>query len=375
MPSREVQRQRPARLREGQESRVSRTEALEHGHERGGAGPADPLQRPAHHGLLAERHHELVLAETRRAVHPVPVPDPVQRMEERTDGLDLTLPPPRGLAVPDLVGQPDRDRVQQPAGEPPRGSGSRGRPERKRVPPVPGAEVAWDGEVAAGDHGPAQSGPAGEAVGPGHGVAVTVVGGRQVGHGLIDVSGTDGVHRYPRGLHRRQLDGRGQDDAGQAHPAGGGPEQPGIILRRHPALAAVRQQQVEPGHVLGEAARDVVVLAVHVRGDRPAHGHLPGPGRHWHEPASGEARHHQLLQADPASQVTSPVLASKLVIRRIPVVPMTRPRRIARRCCNCGPGRGRSRRGPGRRPAAPRPARDRQARPAARLRARSCPSR
>ena len=51
-------------------------------------------------------------------------------------------------------------------------------------------------------------------------------------------------------------------------------------------------------HVTGEAASYVVVLAVHVRGDRAADGHLPGSGRNRHEPPGGQPGDHELLQAD-----------------------------------------------------------------------------
>src|SRR5437763_1709483 len=59
---RDVQRERPARLREGEEPALV-AEALEHGKERGGACGADPLERRPQRVLLAERHHELVLHE------------------------------------------------------------------------------------------------------------------------------------------------------------------------------------------------------------------------------------------------------------------------------------------------------------------------
>src|ERR1035441_8064029 len=86
-PGRKVKGERPAGHRERQHPGVTLAEPLEHGHEGRRVVLADHLQRPAHGGLRGERHHVLVLPEAARAVDPVPVPDPVQRMEKRPDAL------------------------------------------------------------------------------------------------------------------------------------------------------------------------------------------------------------------------------------------------------------------------------------------------
>ncbi len=164
---------------------------------------------------------------------------------------------------------------------------------------IPGRQVGQGGEVTAGDHRAAQGGAAGQAVGPRHRVGVAVVRGRQVSHGLVDVRGAHRVHLEPGRRDLGQLDGGAQDDAGQPHPAGRGPEQRRIAIRRDPLHLTVRPQQVEPGHVAGEAAGRVMVLAVHVGGDRAADGHLPGARGDRHEPAGRQSRGHQLFQADP----------------------------------------------------------------------------
>ena len=56
--------------------------------------------------------------------------------------------------------------------------------------------------------------------------------------------------------------------------------------------------RVELGHVLAEAAVDVMVLAVDVGGDGPAHRHVAGAGGDGHEPAERDQALHEGLEAD-----------------------------------------------------------------------------
>ncbi len=172
------------------------------------------------------------------------------------------------------------------------------RPERERLAAVLRGQVRQPGEITAGDHRPAQAGAAGQAIQPGHGVAVLIVGVRQVGHGVVDVGCPHRVDPHSRCLDLGQLDASTQDDPGQAHSAGGRPEEPGFARRRDATHAAVRQQQVEPRDMPCEAARQVMVLAMHVRGDGAADRHLTSTWRHRHEPAMRQPRDHKLLQAD-----------------------------------------------------------------------------
>ena len=108
-----------------------------------------------------------------------------------------------------------------------------------------------------------------------------------------------GVDQEVRGLGPLQCDRGAEHGTGQAHPADGGPEQLGCLaVRRQGADLAVGHQQVEGDHVVAEAALGVVVLAVHVGGDRAADRDLPGARQHRDPQAERQHRPHQQIQAD-----------------------------------------------------------------------------
>ena len=65
---------------------------------------------------------------------------------------------------------------------------------------------------------------------------------------------------------------------------------PSGVKRAH---LAVGHQQVQRLDVVAEAALGVVVLAVHVGGDRAADGHLTGARQHRHPEAERQQRPHQ----------------------------------------------------------------------------------
>ena len=111
--------------------------------QQGRADQRVPARRlsPPHGGLGAERHHVLVLPEPAGPVYPVPVPDAVERVKERADGLDLVRPVPWRLAVPGLVGQRDRRPVDQARRARSRGPQPCRRPEGERILPVGGRQV------------------------------------------------------------------------------------------------------------------------------------------------------------------------------------------------------------------------------------------
>ena len=73
---------------------------------------------------------------------------------------------------------------------------------------------------------------------------------------------------------RLQPDGGVEHDAREAHAAGGGPEQVGILARRDPLLAAGRRDDRHGRDVVAPRAGAVVVLAVDVAGDGAADGDL-----------------------------------------------------------------------------------------------------
>ncbi len=82
---------------------------------------------------------------------------------------------------------------------------------------------------------------------------------------------------------------------------------PPTVAQKSSALFAVRGevadlsvggQQVHRAHMVAEAARAVVVLAVDVGGDRAADGDLPGARQHRHPQPERQRRLHQLVEVD-----------------------------------------------------------------------------
>ena len=104
--------------------------------------------------------------------------------------------------------------------------------------------------------------------------------------------------KYAVSVARHRDDGP-QHDAGQPVAADGGPEQLGLLaVRSQVADLPVGRQQIHRHHVVAEAARAVVVLAVDVAGDRAADGDLPGAGEHRNPQSERQRRLHQLVEAD-----------------------------------------------------------------------------
>ena len=170
-----------------------------------------------------------------------------------------------------------------------------------RVVPAGGAALprrqpVERGVVAAQQHRPAQRRSAGQTVDPRDGVAVRVVATAEPGHGVVEVGRPLGVDGDVRGLDRDQAERRLGDDAGETHAAGCCPEELGVVVG--PDLVhALRRAQRDALHVVCEAAVDVMVLAVDVGRQRPAHGDVAGPGRDGDEPAAGHKQAQQGVEA------------------------------------------------------------------------------
>jgi hypothetical protein len=104
--------------------------------------------------------------------------------------------------------------------------------------------------------------------------------------------------KHRRGA-RQQRDRDAADDPGEAHAADRGGKEFGIVARRDPAHAAVREQQLGPQHVVAEAAMPVVILPVHVGGDGATErGEGGARGGRRHEAARHESRD-QVAEGDP----------------------------------------------------------------------------
>ena len=115
-PDREVEGQCPARHGERERTRVAGSEPLEHGQKRRQFELADPLDDPAHGFATLVWNHELVLKEPSSPVQPVPGLDPVQRVEEATESVELALLVAGRFAEPELVEQPHGEGIQQTPG-------------------------------------------------------------------------------------------------------------------------------------------------------------------------------------------------------------------------------------------------------------------
>ena len=133
----------------------------------------------------------------------------------------------------------------------------------------------------------AERGAAREAVDPRHRVPVVGVVLEHARHHGVEVAAPLGVRAHERRLDRKEPQGEVGDHAGEAERAGGAPEQLGIGSGRD-FDHLLRRVQRERLDVVGEAAVDVVVLAVHVGGERAADGHEPRARRDGHEEAERE---------------------------------------------------------------------------------------
>ncbi len=291
---RNVECQSPARGGEAEWRRVARTHALEHGEEAGGAATGELLDDGAHRRFLPERDDELVLHQTADAVETVPADHHVEGVEERGNALQLTLLVAGRLAVPELVEDTD--------GEPVENSHRRHqrryqylnpRPIGTRLLGVARPELVHARMITAGQHTAPEATTLGHQIDPGDAVAVVVVTFAHRREQGIDVGKALGVHRHPTGLDRYQAEGGFEDHSGEAHPADRRPEQFRIRVRPDGHLRPVSEEKGEGLDMVAEGSLDVMVLAVHVAGDRPTDGHEAGPGGDRHEPSP---RHEHLQQ-------------------------------------------------------------------------------
>ena len=218
-------------------------------------------------------------------------------MEEAGQRLDVALPVLRRLAEPELVEGCHRQPVEQTVGND-RGSLDEDRGgEVERRGPLGRGQLLHAGVVASGqDRAP--EGPATrKAVDPGDRVLVEVVATFHARQDVVEVVGPLGVHPHARRLDRQHAHGGIEHDAGQAEPAGGGPEQLGVVVGSHPALTG-RGGEGERAHVRREAAVAVVVLAVDVGRHGTPDGHEACPRGDGHEPPTRQEDLHEGVEAD-----------------------------------------------------------------------------
>ena len=169
---RDVEGQGPAGHGKGERARVARAERLSTARKLASLQPREPLDDGADRLPGAVGHHELVLQEALRAVDPVPVGHPVQRVEEVVMCWSLPHLAAGGLAKPELVEGADGQRLEQPpSGRRVARAGSGARSARPCPGPARWPGVLQPGVVAAGEHRASERRPW-RAVDPGHRVAV-----------------------------------------------------------------------------------------------------------------------------------------------------------------------------------------------------------
>ncbi|MPM11014.1 hypothetical protein SDC9_57352 [bioreactor metagenome] len=138
---------------------------------------------------------------------------------------------------------------------------------------------------------------------------------------LVQVVGDDAVGDEVRGLGAGHREADPQDDAGQPDTADRRPEDRGVrivggALRGQLEHPAVGDEQLHPQHVVAERPGTVVVLAVHVVADRPAHRHLAGAGQHRDPQAVRQRGPHQRVEADAGVEVDRGAVRIDRVDRR-----------------------------------------------------------
>ncbi len=113
------------------------------------------------------------------------------------------------------------------------------------------------------------------------------------------------------------------------------------------APPAAREGELDAVHVVAEAPVPVMVLAVHIAGDRPAHAHVLGPGHDRGKPAARQDVGNQLPERASPPRPWRGRWCRR--VRPCPGAPGWRSpplRRSGRHRRSCGPTRGRSPRGP-----------------------------
>ena len=250
----------------------------------------------------------MVLEEAEGAVEPVPLRHAVEGVEELPHRLQLVLAVRGGAPEPRLVEGCDAQPVEQAPRDVARHAEMRSRHAR-------GSEsssgLLWRrnvldaGVVASGEDRaahlraapPTRSRALGRpgAIDPGHRVPVACVTLLHRRHHGVEVEEAVRVHEHPVRAHREHAKPRRRHDAGEPHAAGGRPEQLGVACRRDPVHAGGRRHG-HGRHVAREAAVCMVVLPVHVGGDRPADRDLARAGGHGQEPALGKRPSHERVE-------------------------------------------------------------------------------
>jgi hypothetical protein len=159
--------------------------------------------------------------------------------------------------------------------------------------------------VPPGEHAPPEATALREPVQPCNRVVVPRVLGLEPGEDVLEASDALGPDADEGRLDGAELELHFRDDPGEAHPAGGGEEQPAGgfvgILRAHPAHTGGRDER-ERADEPPERPVVVVVLAVHVGRDGAAQRHEARARGHGQEVAVREQRAQHAVERAPGSR-------------------------------------------------------------------------
>jgi hypothetical protein len=172
------------------------------------------------------------------------------------------------------------------------------------------------GHVVGGRHGQAKQAPtqlpaAGQAVDPADGIGLARLG--EAGEEIVEVAHAALAQLDRVAGDRAQPQTKREDDAGQPEPAEAGPEDLRMALAGDPPALAVGAQQLEPDHVVAEAATRGMVLAMDV------------PGVTGGAKPRGRKTSISSAKRTPGSQTSSPLDGSKERRRSSRVVRIVRP--------------------------------------------------
>ena len=216
--------------------------------------------------------------------------DGVQRIEELPHRQGAGPPGGRDAPVIGLVEQVDADRVEREAGQ------------VHRHRPLPrlgrGAGRIRGRRLRGLQDAAAHRGAARHAVDPADAVAGGLPRLGQPGHEAVQVGHPALPHLDRGGGDPAQPEADMEDQAGQPDASDGGGEQVRPLGRGDADLLAGGQHQVEPQHMVAEAADAVVVLAVDVVGDGPADGGEGGSRRGRRQEAPGQESGEQVVEGD-----------------------------------------------------------------------------
>ena len=164
---------------------------------------------------------------------------------------------------------------------------------------IAGPGLLGGGEAPTGEHGPARGPTPGHEVDPRDRV---VVPGVTLGHqpqDLVEVPGAIGVDEEPARLDPGAPEGRVDHRAGEAHTAGGRPEELGITIGSDLDDLSRGELESEGVDVVAPRALVVVVLAVDVGGDGTSDRDVPRPRGDGHEGTLRDEREEQPIDAGP----------------------------------------------------------------------------